>query len=251
MPGIWERESLQHGHWLSVPSSSRQSWNPPCSVRFSTWCCWCPRFAQGTPYLSLKSIINIFLKQNLESDSLRVEPLGYDENKSAYWYFYGTRLYREDFPKVVSWFYYSSFSITNVFQKKKIKERKKRRKEDKRRRPSSDSDYDIEETGAGVWQVVCFTEADWVELAAKLKGSTCKAERDLYRTLVEDFLPEIPRLFAQKEQQQRKRNAEYQPRTRRQSTRLGKLKQKEWHEHVPHDGDRSPLDRTQRERRER
>ncbi|XP_008483352.1 cat eye syndrome critical region protein 2 homolog, partial [Diaphorina citri] len=38
--------------------------------------------------------------KNLESDSLRLQPLGYDRNQSAFWYFYGTRLYREDYPKV-------------------------------------------------------------------------------------------------------------------------------------------------------
>lgn len=34
---------------------------------------------------------------NIEADSLRIEPLGFDNNDSAYWYFFGTRLYREDY----------------------------------------------------------------------------------------------------------------------------------------------------------
>lgn len=115
--------------------------------------------------------------KNLEADSLRVEPLGTDDNKSAYWYFYGTRLYREDF-------------------------------ENKSKK------------GNSIWQVICFTENDWFQLAKKFKDSTSKAEKQLYQTLNENFLPELPRLFREKECLARKRLLENLP--RRVSSRLKK-----------------------------
>lgn len=57
--------------------------------------------------------------------------------------------------------------------------------------------------GVGQWQVVCYTEEDWERLADKLEDTQCKDERALYSVLSEDFLPEIPRLFEEKERLQR------------------------------------------------
>lgn len=121
--------------------------------------------------------------KNLEADSLRVEPLGYDSNGSAYWYFYGTRLYRED---------------------GQTKSNKK-----------------------SIWQVICFTEDDWYQLTKKFKKSVNKQERQLYQTLTENFLPELPRLFKEKENLARKRLLENLP--RRTSSRLRKLVSKSTH----------------------
>lgn len=115
--------------------------------------------------------------RNLEADSLRVEPLGHDGNDSTYWYFYGTRLYREDY--------------VNGKSARKAKT---------------------------VWQVICFTQDDWHQQTRKFKDSSNKLERKLFRTLSENFLPDLPRLFHEKEALHRKRMLEWMP--RRSSSRL-------------------------------
>lgn len=105
---------------------------------------------------------------SFEADSLRIEPLGYDSNGSVYWYFFGTRLYREDFRK------------NNI---------------NKKTAPQTDR----------IWQVICFTEQDWRTLANKFKNSKSHKESALFNILSEDFLPNIPDLFKAKEAERRRR----------------------------------------------
>jgi len=103
-----------------------------------------------------------------EADSLRIEPLGFDNNDSVYWYFFGTRLYREDF------------------------------KSNNKKGANHQSIC---------WQIVCFTEGDWQNLANKFQNSKSKKESALFKTLSEDFLPSIPALFKAKEADRRRRYA--------------------------------------------
>lgn len=140
---------------------------------------------------------------NLDSDSLRVEPLGHDRKNSAYWYFYGTRLYREDYIDT------SNSASHKQKSKPKDKKRKKRRnrvaKEEEEEKEEA-SLIDAENKGReSVWQVVCFTQQDWSRLVEKFRDSEYDTERKLYRTLSEDFMPEIPKLFDLKEKQQRRK----------------------------------------------
>lgn len=105
-------------------------------------------------------------------------------------------------------------------------QKKKKRGRKKKTEPVVVGCSDTEEEvniGCGKWQVVCFTESDWERLALKTEDSDNRDVQALHQVITEDFLPEIPRLFEEKERLQRKRMLEMQP--RRQSTRLEKLKQ--------------------------
>jgi hypothetical protein len=98
------------------------------------------------------------ITSKFEADSLRIDQLGSDSNGSIYWYFFGTRLYREDFQNKTR-----------------------------------------------VWQVICFSEQDWQNLANKFRNSKSRKEIALHKILEEDFLPNIPLLFKAKEAERRRR----------------------------------------------
>lgn len=76
----------------------------------------------------------------------------------------------------------------------------------------------MEERTVSKWQVVCFTEEDWHLLTSKFKNCKHKDERNLYTTLREDFLPELSRLFAEKERVMRKRMMDKQLRRSRKDS---------------------------------
>jgi len=155
--------------------------------------------------------------KNLEGASLRVEPLGVDSEGTTLWYFYGTRLYKEE------------KSLGG--DKSEKKRRKKHKKLKKKRRKKSRESLECESVGSSEdeseshWSVACSTEEDWDDLVSFYRKSDRKEDRKLYKLLGDCFLPEIREMFVEKKREEKKK-MQHQL-SRRSSSRVEVLKKQQ------------------------
>uniref|UniRef100_A0A5F8GMK8 Chromatin remodeling regulator CECR2 n=1 Tax=Monodelphis domestica TaxID=13616 RepID=A0A5F8GMK8_MONDO len=157
------------------------------------------------------------LLKGLDADSLRVEPLGEDSTGALYWYFYGTRMYKEDPVQGKSNGELASIkenggqkSVPNMPGKtgkrrgrppkrKKLQEEialNEKQEENSTLAPLTRNG--VQGPGHGTWWLLCQTEEEWKQVTESFRERTSLRERQLYKLLSEDFLPEICNMIAQK-----------------------------------------------------
>ncbi|KAE8296570.1 Cat eye syndrome critical region protein 2 [Larimichthys crocea] len=157
------------------------------------------------------------LLKGLDADSLRVEPLGQDGNGALYWYFYGTRMYKEEPVKRKAEKISEPSELTLPEKKKRGRPPKKKKLEEPQ---LSEVETEMTEvkTGNGLedfrpstgrkrgaWSLVCDTEEQWVLLAESIKDKTSPQDRHLYRVISQNFLPEISSMIEHKEREQKQK----------------------------------------------
>ncbi|XP_047297301.1 chromatin remodeling regulator CECR2 isoform X11 [Homo sapiens] len=159
------------------------------------------------------------LLKGLDADSLRVEPLGEDNSGALYWYFYGTRMYKEDPVQGKS---NGELSLSRESEGQKNvssipgKTGKRRGRPPKRKKLQEEillsekqeenslasepqTRHGSQGPGQGTWWLLCQTEEEWRQVTESFRERTSLRERQLYKLLSEDFLPEICNMIAQKE----------------------------------------------------
>ncbi|CAL8355500.1 unnamed protein product [Lota lota] len=160
------------------------------------------------------------LLKGLDADSLRVEPLGQDGSGALYWYFYGTRMYKEE---LVRW---KAEPLSETTEGNPPEKKKKRGRPPKKRvedlqlseaesEVQTDNGLDSPPAGSdrqrGSWSLVCDTEPQWVSLAESIKDKTSPQDRHLHRIISQNFLPEISSMIEHKEKEQQQKLLEPSP----------------------------------------
>ncbi|CAN9498724.1 unnamed protein product [Ophioblennius macclurei] len=174
------------------------------------------------------------LLKGLDADSLRVEPLGQDGSGALYWYFYGTRMYKEEpVHKRTERFSGDTSDLTLPEKKRRGRPPKKRKYEDPQLSEVDESEVTEGSTEnghedlspgtnsasecssapppppqrrqRGAWSLVCDTEEQWVNLAESIKDKTSPQDRHLYRVISQNFLPEISSMIEHKEREQKQK----------------------------------------------
>ncbi|XP_054051862.1 chromatin remodeling regulator CECR2 isoform X3 [Rissa tridactyla] len=158
------------------------------------------------------------LLKGLDADSLRVEPLGEDSSGALYWYFYGTRMYKEDpvqgktngelAPDRGCGGQTNTPNVPGKTGKRRGRPPKRKKLlEENLLREKAEENLLIRETqirngsqgpGRGTWWLLCQTEEEWRQVTESFRERTSLRERQLYKLLSEDFLPEICNMIAQK-----------------------------------------------------
>ncbi|KAJ8791365.1 hypothetical protein J1605_004312 [Eschrichtius robustus] len=156
------------------------------------------------------------LLKGLDADSLRVEPLGEDNAGALYWYFYGTRMYKEDPVQGKS---NGELSLSRESEGQKNVSSVPGKTGKRRGRPPKRKKLQEETLSSGAsclaprfhWTVGTLTvddteirahlqetEEEWRQVTESFRERTSLRERQLYKLLSEDFLPEICSMIAQK-----------------------------------------------------
>ncbi|KAM6306889.1 chromatin remodeling regulator CECR2-like [Podargus strigoides] len=159
------------------------------------------------------------LLKGLDADSLRVEPLGEDSSGALYWYFYGTRMYKEDpvqektsgelAPDRGCGGQTNTPNVPGKTGKRRGRPPKRKKLlEENLLREKAEENLLIRETqirngsqgpACGTWWLLCQTEEEWRQVTESFRERTSLREQQLYKLLSEDFLPEICNMIAQKE----------------------------------------------------